>query len=83
MMEKPMTVERASAIASSISAGRKKFGAQFRAPFRAYEIEEAAAVLLEHGNFDAPSKEELTKCRRQMAALNARYEALKRKGEKQ
>lgn len=72
MMAEPMSLKRAREIAQALAVARKKHGAQLASPYPAYEILEALAVLEENGNWDAPTREELTKANRQLAAAEAR-----------
>lgn len=81
MMRAPMTLEKARAMAQSVIHARKKFGSQLHFPQPTYEILEALAVLEANGNWDAPTKDELTKANRQLAAANARAEKCAKKQE--
>lgn len=78
-----MTLARAREIARVLQEGFDKYGKYAVVPFRPYEVLQTVITLANNGNFDAPSKEDLTKVNRQLAALNARYEKLKQKCEEE
>lgn len=68
----PMSLEKARLLAQRVAHGRKKYGPQFSIPYSKEEIVEALALLENNGNWDGPTKEQLTKANRQLAACNAR-----------
>lgn len=72
MMKERMSLSRAREIAQSIASAHKRYGAQLAPPFPTYEIIEALIVLENHGNWNAPTRDELTKANRQLAAAEAR-----------
>lgn len=72
MMAAPMTLARARAIAQEVTAGRSKFGAQFKPAQSQSELLEAIAVLNIGGNFDGPTQEEITKANRRAGAAESR-----------
>lgn len=76
-MKKAMTVDQARAMAQQAAIGLKKWGAQYSPPYAKDQLVEALGVLENAGNWDGPTKAELTKANRQLAACNARYERLK------
>src|SRR5687768_6924156 len=85
MLAEHMTLEKAREIAESTIAGKLRYGAQYAPPYRPYEILEAVTVLevelrkQETAIAEMVPKEDLTKANRQLAALNARYQLLRKK----
>jgi hypothetical protein len=71
-MKPPMSLDKAKHIAHVATLGRAKYGPQFSPPYSQADLVEALSVLNEFGNWDGPSKEQLTKVNRQLAACNAR-----------
>lgn len=77
-----MTLGRARELAKTITTARAKWGAQVSVPISVHELLEIVDVLETEGNWDAPSREDLTKANRQNAALNARLaKCLKKNGD--
>jgi hypothetical protein len=88
MLAEPMSQTVAQEIAHEIVKGRKKFGAQFSAPYPSYQIQEALCVLFEQTQSLATAweervpKEELTLANRRLGACEARVAKLSKKNEK-
>lgn len=78
-MKQVMTVEKARHLASSIAAAYARFGSQTSVPYSATQLAEIITVLNAFGNFDGPTKEELTKAARQLTACKAREQGLRNK----
>lgn len=79
-MANKMSVEKAQQIAADIAAARKKWGRHAAINVSEDQLYEAVTVLVEAGNFDAPSAAEVTKLRRQLAACRNRELARKPEG---
>jgi hypothetical protein len=71
-LKAPLTVNQARAMAQRVTIGRAKYKGQYSPPHSTAELAEALTVLEASGNWDAPTKAELTKANRQLAACNAR-----------
>lgn len=69
---KTMTVERAREIAAELARARKKWGKHASINVTQDQLYEAVTVLVDAGNFEAPSAEDITKLRRQLAACQNR-----------
>lgn len=78
-MKQVMTIEKARSLAAAIAVAYSKYGAQTSVPYNTHQLVEIIAVLNAFGNFDGPSKEELTKVSRQLTACQAREAGLKKK----
>ena len=76
---KTMTFDKAAAIVLNVIAGRKRLGKQYLPPYILDDILDALVMVHEQGNFDGPSKDEVTKIRRQLAAALNREKARKNK----
>lgn len=70
-----MTVDKAVEIVKQIADARKRWGKYAYPPYTQAELMDALVVLHEAGRFDAPSDEEITKLRRQLAACQNREKA--------
>jgi hypothetical protein len=66
-------------MAQRVAIGRAKYKSQYSPPHSTAELSEALTVLEAGGNWDAPTKAELTKANRQLAACNARLAKAKGK----
>lgn len=82
-MRQVMTIERARSLAGQIAAAYSKYGSQTSVPFNTANLVEIIAVLNAHGNFEGPTKEELTKVNRQLTACQAREAALRKKAKEE
>lgn len=71
-MKQVMSKEQALAHAKTLAAAFGKFGAQISVPYTTAQLLEVIAVLHAHGNWDAPTKDELTLVKRQLTAALAR-----------
>lgn len=71
-MRNAMTKEQALDHAKKLAVAFGKFGAQIKVPYTIPQLLEVIAILHEHGNWDAPTTEELTKVKRQLTAALAR-----------
>lgn len=78
-MKNVMTIERARSLATQIAVAYGKYGSQTSVPFSASQLAEIISVLSAFGNFDGPTKEELTKVTRQLTACQAREAGLRKK----
>jgi hypothetical protein len=78
---KKMTVERAREIAAELAKIRARWGKHASPPVTQDDLFEAVTVLVEAGNFDAPSQEEITKLRRQLAACQNREKGRQQKSD--
>ena len=76
---KKMSIEKATNIVNEVVAGRKRLGKQFTPRHIMDDVLDALVVVHENANLDAPSKEEITKLRRQLAAALNREKARKNK----
>lgn len=74
-MNKDMTVERAIAIVKQVAEARTRWGKYAYPAYTQAELMDALAVLHSAGRFDAPSDEEITLLRRQLAACQNREKA--------
>jgi hypothetical protein len=70
-----MTLEKAQTIVASVVAGRKRLGKQYSSPIRMDEVLDAFVLVYDASNVDGPSKDEVTKLRRQLAACQNREKA--------
>ncbi len=78
-MKQVMTIEKARALANTVTLGMAKYGSQYSPAYATQISLEAIAVLNGHANFDGPTKEDLTKVNRQLTACQAREAGLKKK----
>lgn len=72
---KKMTLEKATRIVEGVVAGRKRLGKQYIPAQIMDDVLDALVVTYENANLDAPSKDEVTKLRRQLAACQNREKA--------
>lgn len=72
---KPMNLSKAQAIVTEVVAGRKRLGKQFVPRQIMDDVLDALVVVHDSANLDAPSKDEITKLRRQLAACQNREKA--------
>ena len=75
---KAMSLEKATNIVKEVVAGRKRLGKQFVPRQIMDDVLDALVVVHDNANLDAPSKEEITKLRRQLAAALNRERARKK-----
>lgn len=78
-MMKTMKFDKAAAIVAGVIAGRKRLGKQYQPPYIMDDVLDALVIVHEQGNFDAPSKEEITRLKRQLAACQNREKARQNK----
>lgn len=78
-MRQVITIERARELANQIAVAYGKYGSQTSVPFNTHQLVEIVAVLNAHGNFDGPTKDELTKANRQLTACQAREAGLRKR----
>ena len=78
-MKQIMTIERARSLASHIATAYGKYGSQTSVPFSTTQLVEIISVLNSFGNFDGPTKDDLTKVSRQLTACKAREQGLRNK----
>jgi hypothetical protein len=71
-MKQVMTKEQALQHASKLALAFGKFGAQISVPYTTPQLLEVISVLHAHGNWDAPTKDDLTLVKRQLTAALAR-----------
>jgi hypothetical protein len=74
-----MSLEKATRIVNEVVAGRKRLGKQFVPRYIMDDVLDALVMVHENANLDAPSKDEVTKLRRQLAAALNREKARKNK----
>lgn len=80
-MKQVMTKEAALKTAGQLALAFGKFGAQISVPYTQSQLLEVISVLHANGNWDAPTREELTKVKRQLTAALAREAKCKGKQE--
>jgi hypothetical protein len=80
MVQRLIDIPAALTIVKHVVAERKRWGHQAgTAGYNTHTICDALIVLADAGNFDAPTREELTKANRQLAASAAREAGLKKR----
>lgn len=77
-MKIEMKLDRAHTIVRDVVIARKRWGRQADLPYTLEELMDALMLLHDAGNFDAPSAEEVTKLRRQLAACQNREKSRSR-----
>lgn len=73
-----MTYAQAAILAQSIVTGRKRWGLQYSLPVNQSDLLDALVVLHDAGNFDGPTKDQLTLVKRQLTAALAREAKLRK-----
>lgn len=73
-----MTYAQAAILAQNIVTGRKRWGLQYSLPVTPADLLDALVVLHDAGNFDGPTKEQLTLVKRQLTAALAREAKLRK-----
>jgi hypothetical protein len=78
-MKQVMSKEQAIAHAAKLAHAYEKFGAQISVPYTTAQLLEVVAVLHAHGNYDAPTTDDLTLVKRQLTACKAREAGLRKR----
>lgn len=78
-MKQVMTIEKARSIAGAIALAYSKYGSQTSVPYSTSQLVEIISVLNSFGNFDGPTKDDLTKLSRQLTACQAREARLRKR----
>jgi geranylgeranyl pyrophosphate synthase len=76
---KNMSLSKAQEIVTEVVAGRKRLGKQFVPRQIMDDVLDALVVVHDNANLDAPSKDEITKLKRQLAACQNREKARQNK----
>jgi hypothetical protein len=69
---KTMSLDKAQRIVEEVVAGRKRLGKYFTPRNIMDDVLDALVMVYENANLDAPSKEEITRLKRQLAACQNR-----------
>ncbi len=77
-MVKALTIEEVRKAGVELRKGVRKFGLQYSPNYSKQTLAEMVVTALDHGNHDAPSKEEHTKLARQLTACQAREAGLRK-----
>lgn len=74
-MKIEMSLDKAHKVVKDVVTARRRWGRQASLPYSTEELMDALMLLSEAGNFDAPTAEEVTKLKRQLAACQNREKA--------